>query len=83
MSNFLNWSKGLQNWIWFCKNMREHSWSWNSFETHTLSFCRNYCYLLTVFYFLLVSIKYLIYFQMLPKKTLFGSEKREKNKMKS
>jgi len=36
-----------------------------------------------VFYFLLVSIKYLIYFQMLPKKKLFGSEKREKNKMKS
>jgi len=43
--------KGLQNWIWLCKNMREHSWSWNWFETHTLSFCRNYCYLLRYFIF--------------------------------
>ena len=36
----------------------------------------------TVFYFVLVSIKYLIYLQMLPKKKLFVSEKREKNKTK-
>ena len=32
----------------------------------------------TIFYFVLVYIEYLIYFQMLSKKHLFGSEKRNK-----
>jgi len=32
----------------------------------------------TVFYFVLVYIEYLIYFQMLSKKHLFGSEKQNK-----
>jgi len=36
-----------------------------------------------IFYFVLVSMKYLIYSQMLSKKHIFGSEKRKKNEMKS